>query len=127
MTWTAILWIVGFIFLIRIMAVYLSDYEKQWLTLAGKDEKILDTIAERLNAGRDGAWLLHDETISDDGWLHVPVLVMFPPFYFPVVRFIPFSLMWLILNIKYKVKFKGRGFLWQVPRTRVINEMMQRV
>jgi len=123
-----ILWIVGFLVFFRVASTLFEDYDKTWFTLSGRSEDAIRMMAARANdQGLKQTMIIHDDLITDDGWLHIPVQMLFVPLALPIMRIFPLTLIWLLFNLKYKFKYKGKGFLWQVPRTRVINELMQHV
>ena len=128
MIWITIGIIVLFLFLARFFFIkYPQDLCFQWYILSGRDhDKVKELVRRRqkhLEKDEYARFFSHDNIKYHKGRIYLPLSLYFF-LGFPVIRLIPMSIMWFFLNIQYKWKLKGRGLLWPVPKTILINEHM---
>lgn len=128
MMWIILIAVILCSLLIRIIFMkYGNDLQFQWLILSGKDDSKIKELVRRRNKQLDedamARFFTHSHLRFYKGRIYLPMSLYFFTGY-PIFRFFPMFIMWFFLNLQYKWKLKGRGLLWPVPKTILINEYM---
>lgn len=129
MIWVTIAVIIFFLFLVRYLLMrYPQDLTYQWMILSSKDpESVRELVRRRrkqLDVDEQARFFTHDTIRYHKGRIYLPLSLYFF-IGLPGFRVFPKFVMWFFLNLQYKMKVKGKGFLWPVPKTILINEHLK--